>query len=274
MKSIRIISLLAVAVIASFAVSAAAHARDYVLGEGDLLSITVYENQDLDTSARISGDGVITFPLVGEIKVADLTVREAEQKLTEMLADGYLVNPHVTVFVEEYRSKKVTILGAVAKPGLYELSGNVTLLEIISQAGGLTEDAGDTAYIQRTKGANDPEGSQDVGKSYYRDVNLKRLMEKGDIDANIYIMDGDSIFVTKSGFVYVTGEVKKPGAYKVEEGTTVRKAIALAGGLTDIAAPGRTKLIRKVNGEEKSFSVELSFPVLPDDVISVPESFF
>ncbi len=105
-------------------------------------------------------------------------------------------------------------------------------------------------------------------------MNLKELMEKGNLAENPNVQDGDNIFVTKSGFIYVTGEVKMPGAYKFEEGTTVMKAIALAQGLTDKAAPGRTKLIRKVDGKDESMKVNMEYPVKQDDVISVPESFF
>lgn len=235
-------------------------AQGYVLGEDDLLKITVYENDDLVTRARVNGDGRIRVPLIGEVQVGGLTVHEAEEKITKLLADGFLIDPHVAIFVEEYRSKKVTILGEVEKPGLYELSGDVTLLEIISKAEGLTEKAGSAVLVKRS--------------TSYISINLKDLTENGDASANIPLQDGDSIFVTKSGFVYVTGEVKKPGAYKFEDGATVMKAIALAEGLTDKAAPGRTEVVRKVDGEEEKFRADMNFQVMPEDVVSVPESFF
>jgi len=246
-------------------------AQDYILGEGDLLRITVYENDDLTTMARVSGDGKISFPLVGELELGGQTVREAQFKLTKALADGYIKDPHVTIFVAEYRSKKVTILGEVSKPGLYELSGNITLLELISKAGGLTAGAGETAIIQRKK----QPGVKQADDGQFINVNLKNLMEKGDLADNKAVQDGDSIFVTKSGFVYVTGEVSKPGAYKVEDGTTVMKAIALAGGFTEKAAKGRTNLIRKVEGKDEEIDhVDMNFIVKPDDLITVPESYF
>jgi len=252
----------------------AARAQDYVLGEGDLLRISVYENDDLTTQTRVSGDGKITFPLVGEFAVGGLTVHDAEAKLTRLLADGFILEPHVTMFIMEYRSQRVTILGEVVKPGLYELNGNVTLLEIISRAGGLNLNAGDTALIQKKSDNPHPVEGVDQDK-IYSTVNLKALMEKGDMSANYIVQDGDSIFITKSGFVYVMGEVQRPGAYKMEAGTTVMKAIALAGGLTDKAAPGRTKLLRKIDGAEKEMEkVDMNSVVKPDDVITVPESYF
>ena len=241
---------------------------EYVLGEDDLLNITVYENDDLATLARINGDNKVAMPLIGEINVGGLTVRKAEQEIAARLADGFLLNPSASIFVKEYHSKKVTILGEVDKPGLYELSGNATLLEIISQAGGLTDKAGSEALVKRVAG---PEGSETY--SYLR-LNLRDLTEKGNLSGNIAVKDKDSIFITKSGFIYVTGQVAKPGAFKYEGGMTVMKAIALAEGLTDKAAPGGTEIIRKKGDTEESIKGEMSTQVQPEDLVSVPESFF
>lgn len=242
-------------------------AQDYVLGEGDLLNINVYDNPDLTTQARVTNGGAISFPLVGEVKVAGLSVRESEEKLALLLKDGLLRDPHVSVFVVEYRSRKVTMLGEVKAPGLYELNGNVTLVEMISKAGGLTELAGDTIIIQHRPAVAG-------GESEPESVDLKRLMENGDISANIAVQDGDSVFITKSGLVYVTGQVNRPGGYKLEKNTTVMKAIALAGGLTNIAAPGRTYIVRKSGSRQARLDAEMGDSVLPEDVINVPESYF
>jgi polysaccharide biosynthesis/export protein len=293
MRDIRYLFAL-IALAATLLTGRPAMAQDYMLGGGDLLKITVYQNDDLTTETRVSGDGMISVPLVGKMEVAGETPAEVEQKIAQKLSQGYIIDPHVTVFVEEYKSKRVTILGEVAKPGVYELTSNASILEIISKAGGLTDKAGDTVVIKRQKPS-----AQDAGKPKavsisnntsaaeavqsgersdpdytYIKLNLKELMEKGNLADNPSVQDGDNIFVTKSGFIYVTGEVKMPGAYKYEEGTTVMKAIALAQGLTDKAAPGRTKLIRKVDGKDESTRVNMDYPCKPDDVISVPESFF
>ena len=241
---------------------------EYILGQDDLLNIAVYENDDLATLARINGEDKIAMPLIGEITIGGLTVRKAEEKIAVRLADGFLLNPSVSIFVKEYHSKKVTILGEVDKPGLYELSGNATLLEIISQAGGLTDKAGNEALVKRVSG---PEGDETC--SYLR-LNLRDLTEKGNLSGNIAVKDKDSIFITKSGFIYVTGQVAKPGAFKYEGGMTVAKAIALAEGLTDKAAPGGTEIVRKNGDTEESIKGEMSTQVQPEDLVSVPESFF
>ncbi len=242
-------------------------ALDYIVGAEDILKITVYDNPDLSTTARVSGDGMIKFPLIGEIKVAGLTASQISQEIASRLADGYVVDPHVSVFIEEYKSRKTTILGQVVKPGIYALSGNTTFLELLSKAGGLTKDAGDKAVINRRAPASTSEN--------IIMVDLKRLVEEGDATLDVALQDGDNIYVPKAGVFYITGEVKKPDAYKHEEGETVIKAVTTAGGFTDKASTGRVKIIRKLDGKEKVIEkAGMDEPVLPDDIIVVPESFF
>ena len=242
-------------------------AQDYVVGEGDLLKIMVYEHNDLATTARVSGDGKIGFPLLGQVEVADLNISQIAEKLQKLLADGYIVEPQVAVFVEEYRSKKATILGQVKNPGLYELRGPTTLLELISKAGGLAKDAGSKGSIKRK---SNPAKDITIIK-----IDIKSLIEKGDTSLNIAIKDGDSVYIDKAEVFYVTGQVKKPSAYKYEGETTIIKAITMAGGFTEKASTGNVKIIRKVSGKEQVFTkVKMDEPVLADDVIVVAESFF
>jgi len=244
------------------------YAQDYIVGDGDVLKITVYDHPDLTTTERVSGEGVILFPLIGEIEVGGLSVSKIGDKIAVLLSDGYVVKPQVTVFVEEFRSKKAVLMGQVEKPGLYMLPGQTTFIELLSRAGGLTKDAGDKAVIKRKANLS--------GKNEDRVIiDLKKLIENGDLSLDVLILDGDSIFITKAGVYYVTGEVQKPSAYKYEENLTVVKAVTMAGGFTEKASAGRIKIIRKVDGNEKVLrGVEMSEPVLPDDVIVVPESFF
>lgn len=241
------------------------YGQDYIVGERDVLRITVYDNPDLTTVARVSGEGTILFPLIGEVKVSGLTIPQIAKKIADLLSDGYIVNPQVIVFIEEFRSKKVTIIGEVSKPGLYELPGQTTLLELLSKAGGLTKDSGDRAIVKRKSS----QGEQTLS------VNLRQLIEKGDTSIDVILQDGDSIYIPKAGFFYVTGEVKKPDAYKFEEGTTVIKAVTMAGGFTDKAATKRIKIKRKEDGKEVLLErVGFDDLIKPDDVIIVPESFF
>lgn len=241
------------------------YGQDYIVGERDVLRITVYDNPDLTTVARVSGEGTILFPLIGEVKVSGLTIPQIAKKIADLLSDGYIINPQVIVFIEEFRSKKVTIIGEVSKPGLYELPGQTTLLELLSKAGGLTKDSGDKAIVKRKS----IQGEQTLS------ANLRQLIEKGDTSIDVILQDGDSIYIPKAGFFYVTGEVKKPDAYKFEEGTTVIKAVTMAGGFTDKAATKRIKIKRKEDGKEVLLErVSFDDLIKPDDVIIVPESFF
>ncbi|MEJ2697010.1 MAG: SLBB domain-containing protein [Candidatus Sulfobium sp.] len=264
MKSIGIIGFL----VFILAICRPVAAQDYIVGEGDVLQITVYDHPDLTTTVRVSGEGTVIFPLIGHVKISGLTVSEVSRKIAGLLSDGYIVLPQVTVFIKEFRSQKATIMGQVKNPGLYELKGYTTFLEVLSKAGDLTKDAGDKAIVKRKPGSAGK-------KEKIITIDLKRLIEMGDTSQDIPIVDGDSIYIPKAGVFYVTGEVRKPDAYKFEEGTTVLKAITMAGGFTDKASTGRVKVIRNENGKDDVIEdVKMDQTVLPDDVIVVPESFF
>ena len=244
------------------------YCQEYLVGEGDILVIKVYDNEDMDTTVRVDGDGIISMPLLGPIKVGGMDASSIANYIEGLLADGYLLAPQVNVFVEEYRSKKVTILGQVNRPGLNELQGSITLLELISRAGGLTEDAGGLITIKRKKLVSEDEKKVIT-------IDIEKLIEQGDASLNIPVQDGDSIYVAKAGIFYVTGEVQRPGSYKHEENPTVLKAITLAGGLSDHGAPGRIRIIRIIDGDEVVLkNVKMEEAVLPDDVIVVPETYF
>ncbi|MBI5640006.1 MAG: SLBB domain-containing protein [Nitrospirae bacterium] len=245
-----------------------ASAQDYVVGDGDLLRITVYDHPDLTTVTRVGGEGTVLFPLIGQVRVAGLSVSQVSRRVAQLLSEGYIVSPQVTVFIEEFRSQKALIMGQVNRPGMYELKGHTTLLEILSKAGDLTRDAGDKVIIKRK--AESPEKKEKVIT-----IDLKRLIEGGDTSQDVPVIDGDSIYIVKASVFFVTGEVKKPDMYKLEEGTTVLKAITMAGGFSDKASTGRIKIIRKAGGKDEVLErVKLDEPVLSDDVIVVPESFF
>lgn len=247
---------------------AAAEPANYQIGAGDVLKIAVYDHADLSTTVRVNSDGSILFPLIGGVQVAGLTVARASAALAAALADGYIVNPQVSVFIEEFRSRKAIIMGQVKNPGLYELSGPSTLLELISKAGGLNPTAGETVSIKRKASANG-------GSEQLITVNLKNLTENGDSSLNIAVFDGDSVFVAAAGTLYVTGQVNRPNAYRIDQKTSMIKAITMAGGFTELAAKNRVKIIRKVNGSEEVLeNVPLHAAVMPEDVIIVPESLF
>ena len=253
------------ALLASFWATGFALGDDYQTGPGDVLKIIVYDNEDLEAKVRISDAGTIVMPLLGKIDIRKLTIDQITEKITRLLADGYLVNPQVNVFVEEYRSKKVVVLGSVRQPGIVELSGSITFLELISRSGGLDKDAGETATIQRKSG----KGEKVIV------IDLKALIEKGDISQNTIISDGDTVFVSKAGMCYITGEVEKPGTYPCGEKATVLKLIALSGGFTGKASKSGINIVRIIKDKKTLMkSVDLYTPLKHNDVVVVPESFF
>jgi len=240
-------------------------AEGYLVGSGDILRITVYDNDDLKTTVRVSDSGTIEMPLIGRINVLNMTILQISDEITRKLADGYIVNPQVNVFIEEFRSKKVVVLGNVKSPGLYELSGPISFLELISKVGGLTPEAGKTATIKR--------------KVNHKDkvivVDLVALIEKGDLGQDKRVMDGDTIYISKAGMCFITGQVKSPGAYTCGENPTVLKLVAVAGGFTGKASKSGVKIVRKIGGKSKVYNdAKLDTPLLIDDVVIIPESFF
>lgn len=240
---------------------------DYRLGDGDILKVTVYGHADLTMTSRVGSDGIIPFPLIGQVDIGGLTAAQAGEKIAAALADGYLVNPQVSVFIEQFRNRKVVVMGEVQQPGLYELPGPTTLLELISQAGGLAREAGKFASIHRKSAG---EGTEEMIQ-----VDLKQLMEEGVRDQDLALRDGDNVYIARAGLVYVTGHVNKPDSYPVDDDSTVLMMVTKAGGFTNLAAKGRIKVVRKTGEGEETFErVPLSMTVQPDDVIVVPESYF
>ena len=265
MKNVRCFMLMALLLLLT-AVSYAAD--DYIVGQEDVLKVTVYNHPDLTATERVSGEGFITLPLIGEMPVAGLTVDQVAKKIAARLSDGYIIDPNVSVFVTEFKSKKTIIMGQVSKPGIYMLSGGTTFLELVSLAGGLTPEAGDKATIKRRP----LPGSTSEGVIT---IDLKQLIELGNTSLDVPLMDGDSVYIAKAGVFYITGEIRKPDAYKYEEGLTVIKAVTMAGGFTDKASSGRIRIIRKVENREKVLEkAAMDEKVLPDDIILIPESFF
>ena len=240
-------------------------AQDYLVGPGDVLSIAVYDNDDLKTKVRVASNGTIVMPLLGQVTVNKMTVSAISEKISSLLADGYIVNPQVNVFVDEFRSKKVVVLGNVRNPGLIELSGPTTFLELVSKAGGFDKDAGETATIKRN-------GSD---KDNVIVINLVSLVRGGDLSQNIQINDEDTVYISGAGMCYVTGEVGTPGTYPCGEGATVLKLVTLAKGFTGKASKSGINIVR-MDGDKKTVleDVGLDTPVKHNDVIVVPESFF
>jgi polysaccharide export outer membrane protein len=256
-----------------------AAAQEYTIGPRDVLGVTVWGQADLSRDYGVDPDGYIPFPLIGRVKAAGSTPKELATHLTELLGKDYLVNPQVIVWVKEYLSQKVQVLGAAEKPGVYYLTGPTTLLEILSRAGGFAAGAGKQVLLIRNQGA--------VGQS---SAALRLSLEKiqaGDPSENTSVHSQDIVIVSKAQAYsyYIFGEVKKPGAYTLDKETNILEGITVAGGYTDKAAPGRTRVIRSTPEGQKVIEVDMNdiirrgreaktVMLQESDVVVVPESFF
>lgn len=247
--------------------STGVRAEEYILSEGDTLQITVFGHPDLTTTARVSSEGTFRFPLLGNVDVAGLSVTRITSLLTESLADGYVVDPQVSVSIQEYRMKKYNVVGRVNRPGQYEFRGRMTFLELLSRAGGLAPDAGNQALVKR-------KSSSSVVKSGDLVIDLKALVEEGNIFRDVEIMDGDSVTVTAAGHYFLAGEVRQPGRHRFEDGMTFIRALTIAGGVTERAAPDKLKVIRFEGERERLIEVGMDAAALEglvrrDDLIVV-----
>jgi len=252
--------------------------REYIIGPRDLLEIKVFELPEFDHTVRVSEDGSITLPLIGNVQIGGLTKDKAEKKLSELL-EKYIKKAQVSIFIKEYQSSRVAIIGAVEKPGMYELVGRQTLLQMISQAGGFKDTAANEIYVLR-------EGQDGLAASI--SIDLEDLLINGNQNLNIPIQANDviNVPVDKLINVYVFGEVKQPGVLqvKISNKITLLQAIAQAGGLSENATKrGVTIKRRDKSGKEINLSVNLSdiikgkkkdIPLQEGDVVIVKQSIF
>jgi polysaccharide export outer membrane protein len=253
----------------------AAAQTDYLIGPQDVLTVTVYDHADLSGKFTVDADGSMTFPLIGRVKAAGLTLRALEDALRTQLADGYLKNPQVAVGIDEYKSQRVFVMGEVRGPGAYQLTGDMTIIEALAKAGGISQNAAEEILIVRA-----PPGAAAAGPSMPTDkeatvlrVNVREL-QAGALSQNVALHDGDTIVVSRSQAVYVFGQVRSPGAYPIDRGTTVLQALSLAGGVTDRGSTGRIKVVRAADGKKKELKVRLTDVVEPGDTLIVAERFF
>jgi polysaccharide export outer membrane protein len=249
-------------------------AVDYVIGPQDVLTVQVFDQPDLGGKYTVEADGSFSFPLIGRITAGGLTLRRFEGELKKQLADGYFRNPQVTVAVEQYRSQRVYVMGEVRVPGPVPLTGDMTLIEALARAGStLPSASGDIAVVRAAAGSNGPV-LPDAGTAASIIRARVRDLESGSRHQNVELRDGDTIFVPRAESAYVFGEVKSPGAYVIQDGTTVLQALSLAGGVTEDGAMNRIKIVRLTDTVKSELKVKLSDPVRPGDTIIVPRKYF
>ena len=219
--------------------------KEYTIGPEDVLGIQVWDNEDLNRTVEVSQKGTFTFRLIGKVHADGLSIFELEDLIEKRLADGYILEPQVTVSIHEFQNRKVFLLGEVERPGSYVLKRKTHILELISNAGGFTNKAGRTIKIVRPKSQKQSEGHV----SPTEDKKEIIMLDLGKFNPNsahdtFFVKSGDSIYVNPVPRIYVIGEVGNPGALEWEKSMTVRQAISLAGGHTQMAALKRTRIIR------------------------------
>ncbi|SIQ41532.1 polysaccharide export outer membrane protein [Aromatoleum tolulyticum] len=241
--------------------------REYVLGSGDIVRISVFQNPDLTTEGRVSETGALTFPLIGSVPLGGRTVSAAEALIAERLREGgFVLQPQVTVLPVQIRGNQVAVLGHVNKPGRYPLDTfNVRVTDMLANAGGIATGGDDVIVLVGTRD----------GQRIRRELDLPALFQRGDADADVLLSPGDVIYARRADVFYIYGEVQKPGAFRLERNMTVMQALATGGGPT---LRGTVRGLR-IHRRDQKGSLAVIEPSLedrlrPDDIIYVKESLF
>ena len=242
-------------------------AADYVLGGGDRLRVTVFQSPELSMELRIPDNGVVAYPLLGNVTLGGLTPAQAERRIADGLVKGRLLQkPQVSIVVSEFRGNQAAVMGHAVRPGRYALESSKTRLsDLLALAGGAAPDASDTATVTGTR----------EGRQFRLNVSIRSLSTGADREHDIVMRHNDMVYIARAPQVYVYGEVQRPGAIRLEPGMRVLQALAAAGGPTQ---RGTKRGIRVSRMSTDAKLVEskpgLQEMLQPDDVVFVPESLF
>ncbi|MCS0630545.1 polysaccharide export protein EpsE [Telluria mixta] len=243
-----------------------AHAADVVLGAGDMVKVSVYGSPDLATEARVSEAGSMTFPLLGDVQVGGLTAQEAEKKLGGLLEKGgFLRKAQVNLLITTLASQQVSVLGQVNRPGRYPVDGPRKVLDLLALAGGMGPEGGDMVSLVRTRN----------GATTRETIDVVDMVRKGELNRDYEVAGGDIIFVERAPRAYITGEVQRPGPFRLERAMTIRQALSAGGGLTQRGTQHGLRITRRdANGGAQTIDAKPDDLVQVDDVITVKESWF
>jgi len=274
--------------------------QDYRIGANDVIDIQIENAPELSRSFRVTAAGTFLMPYLGRITALQKTPEELAQLITDGLRGDYLKEPKVTVAVKEYNSRSFFIQGAVRSPGVFQIEGKPSLLELITLAGGLAENHGSTAFIihklkqpvatqheANNESATTVTQVADHGveaeepKYELRSANINGLL-KGRFDQDTFIEPGDIVNIPPSDVFFVAGEVNKPGSFVLKEGTTLRQAISLAQGTTINAGGDHGVIFREgPTGKREELKVDVAavmsgkkpdVEILANDIVMVPNS--
>jgi polysaccharide export outer membrane protein len=249
------------------AAPASAKAAEHILGAGDQIRVTVFQNPDLTLETRITELGEITFPLIGTVSLAGVSLTDAQDKIAKQLQTGkFVLKPQVNIALLQVRSSQVSVLGQVNRPGRYPIEAvNTRVSEMIAAAGGVLPAGADIITLAGTR----------KGQPVKLNIDLPLILQAGRTDLDEIVMNGDILYVDRAPIFYIYGEVQRPGQLRLEPGMTVMQAVALSGGLTQRGTERGLKIHRRdASGAVKILDTKINDIVKRDDVIYVKESIF
>ena len=271
----------------SLAAPGAAEPHVYLLGPDDQILVRALEVAEFpDKPLRVDERGLITLPLVGEIEAGGKTIRQLEAEISSKLKK-YLHEPEVTVSISEFRSRPVSVFGAVSRPGVMQLRGPKTLWEVISEAGGFKNEAGDRIRITRSleHGPIPLDGAtiDETGKYSIVEIDTRSVMEMTNPAENIEILAHDVISVSQADVVYVVGHVNRAGGFVTNGSISVIEALALAGGFKEFANQKEARILRVQPGSEERIQIAINLKrvlkaededvaLRPQDILFIPHA--
>lgn len=245
----------------------AAAAAEYRLGAGDVVRITVYQNPDLTLETRVTEAGVVSYPLLGNIRLGGLSVTAAEKFIVDALRSGNFVKqPQVNVVVVQVRGNQANVLGQVNRPGRYPIeTADMRLTDLLAAAGGTSAGGGDLVVVTGTRG----------GQRFRVEVDLPSLFAANAKDSDPQIQNGDIVWVERQPLVYIYGEAQKPGPMRLERGMTLMQALSTGGGLTQRGTERGIRVHRKaIDGRMTVITPAMDDRLQDGDVVYVRESLF
>jgi polysaccharide export outer membrane protein len=278
--------------IAQLAMASSVKQGDYVIGSGDLLSVEVFDVPELSRDVRVNETGFISLPLIPvKVHVGGLTTFQLQDKIAELLqTNGLVSTPQVSVSLKEQHSQPITVIGSVKNPMVIQAARQTTLLQVLSQAGGVGDDAGSVVVITRPPSAPEESGQTDAAKVSGEPqtflISLSDLLETGNSSFNIPVLGGDVVSVPRAGIIYVVGAVQRPGGFVMQsdrDRMTTLKILSLAGGTTGSAKQKQAVILRKnpETGKRDEVPVDLKkvmdlktedVMLQPSDILFVPDS--
>ncbi|MGN6830628.1 polysaccharide export protein EpsE [Paucibacter sp. M5-1] len=255
---------------ASAQTSAAAPATataEYRLGSGDVLRISVYQNPDLTLETRVSEAGVLSFPLLGTIKIGGLSVTQAEKLIADGLRNGNFVKqPQVTIVVVQVKGNQASVLGQVNRPGRFPIEvADMRLTDLLANAGGVAANGAEIVILSGTRN----------GQAFRTEIDLPALFAPGGRSQDILVQNGDVLWVDRAPMVYIYGEVQRPGAMRLERGMTLMQSLATGGGLTQRGTEKGIRVHRKgADGKVQILQAAMDEALKDGDVVYVRESLF